>query len=86
MALGALVAIDGSALVLWLGATNSGGDSSGIFLFVLAVLAAGFGLMLGAYRKFRYGEQYEYRDGEVKSRRFQRRKEKGVYRARERTV
>ena len=86
MALGAFLAVDGPALVLWLGGRDSGDDSTGYFIFALALLAAGFGLMLRAYRKFRYGEQYEYRDGEVKRRRFQRRKEKGVYRVRERTA
>jgi DNA-directed RNA polymerase subunit RPC12/RpoP len=60
MALGALLAVDGAAAAFYL-ASEAKGDSVG-FLFGAGIvaLAAGFGLMGSAYRKFRYGEQYEY--------------------------
>jgi DNA-directed RNA polymerase subunit RPC12/RpoP len=61
MALGAILAVDGSAISFAI-AANSSGDS--VFAFIVGgfiVLAAGFGVMLAAYRKFRYGEQFEYR-------------------------
>lgn len=62
MALGAILAVDASALAFGL---LSNGDEDGvglgIFLFIF-----GLGVMLAAYRAFRYGEQYEYRSGAVK--------------------
>jgi hypothetical protein len=39
--------------------------------------------MAAAYRKFRYGEQFEFRGHRKRSQRFQSRKEGRVYRARE---
>ena len=61
MALGAVLAVDGSALSFWI-ATQSDGDGAGAFFFGgLALLGLGFGLMLTAYRRFRYGEHYEFR-------------------------
>ncbi|MFZ5810007.1 MAG: hypothetical protein ACOY16_12055 [Chloroflexota bacterium] len=59
MALGAFLAIDLPALLLYLGADSD--DGSGLFALALFLLAAGFVLMGIAYRTFRFGEQYEYR-------------------------
>jgi hypothetical protein len=67
MAIGALLAIDGPALVWSLAAQTKGDSASGLFVAGLAVLVFGFGLMFAAYRTFRYGEQYEYRFGPKKS-------------------
>jgi hypothetical protein len=61
MALGAMIAIDGSA-VAFAAAANSSGDS--VFSLIVGgfiMLVLGFGVMGAAYRKFRYGEQFEYR-------------------------
>jgi hypothetical protein len=57
MALGALLAVDVPALILF----NS--DSEGSAGFALAMFIVGLGIMFAAYRAFRYGEQYEYRSG-----------------------
>lgn len=64
MMLGAFLAVDVSALALYL-ASQMEGDSAGTF-FVggLVVFVIGLGLMWAAYRAFRYGEHYEYRQGE----------------------
>ena len=59
MALGAFLAVDVSALAIYFGADSS--DGSGLFLFGLAIVAAGLGLMLKVYSSFRYGEHYEFR-------------------------
>jgi len=61
MALGALAAIDGSSLMAYLAFSADNNDSLGLLGVALAVLVVGFGLMFAAYRKFRYGEQYEFR-------------------------
>jgi hypothetical protein len=61
MAAGAFLAVDASALALWLGSQGDGNGSGMLFIGGLVLLVAGFGLMLAAYRKFRYGEQYEFR-------------------------
>ncbi|OGO71886.1 MAG: hypothetical protein A2Z49_04310 [Chloroflexi bacterium RBG_19FT_COMBO_56_12] len=59
MALGAFLAVDVSALAIYFGADSS--DGSGLFLFGLAMVAAGLGLILKVYSSFRYGEHYEFR-------------------------
>jgi hypothetical protein len=62
MIAGALLAIDGSSLAFYIAAQASDNDSSGgLFFLGLGALAVGFGLIGLAYRKFRYGEQFEYR-------------------------
>jgi hypothetical protein len=58
MAVGSLLAVDGTALALNL-VLNS--DDSDSILLVLLPLALGAGLMLWAYRRFRYGELVEFR-------------------------
>jgi DNA-directed RNA polymerase subunit RPC12/RpoP len=63
MALGALLAVDGSALAFYLGSQADGDSASALFVGGIVALVAGFGLMAGAYRAFRFGEQYEYRQG-----------------------
>lgn len=83
MALGAFLAIDVSALAFSLGAEVNGDGGEALFAAGIGLLAAGFGLMAAAYRKFRYGEQVEYRLPREKARRFQRLREAGIFRARE---
>jgi hypothetical protein len=83
MILGALLAVDVSALLLIGFGASGGDDSEGLLLGALAVLVAGIGMMIAAYRKYRYGEQYEFRGYRQKSGRFKRRKEGGVYRVQE---
>jgi DNA-directed RNA polymerase subunit RPC12/RpoP len=60
MALGAFVAVDLSSLAFSL---SGGRDSDNTVFFGLLLIAVGFGIMLAAYRLFRYGEQFEYRLG-----------------------
>lgn len=83
MALGALVTVDVSALAFYLGLTSNGDDVLGFIAGGLVIIGVGIGIMRAAYRKFRYGEQYEYRLRVDKGRHRTRRKEKGIYRARE---
>jgi hypothetical protein len=83
MILGALLAVDVTAFLLIGFGTSSGDDTEGLLCGTLAALIFGFGLMGAAYRKYRYGEHYEYRGYGQKSGRFRRRKERGVYRVRE---
>jgi hypothetical protein len=67
MALGALIAVDISSLVLYF-AASSGDDEGGLFFFGLALVGVGIGIMVQAYRKFRYGEIYEFRRQVVRAR------------------
>jgi DNA-directed RNA polymerase subunit RPC12/RpoP len=57
MAVGAFLAIDVPAFIL----SQSSDSNSGPGLFVLLLFVGGLALMFTAYRRFRYGEQYEYR-------------------------
>jgi hypothetical protein len=59
MAGGALVAIDLPALIL----SGSNSHSDNLPVFAIGAFIFGLGLMWGAYRTFRYGEQYEFRSG-----------------------
>jgi len=63
MAAGVFLAIDASALLWYLALQSDGDGSGGLFIAGLVAVVIGFGLMAAAYRKFRYGEQYEYRSG-----------------------
>jgi hypothetical protein len=56
MALGAFLAIDVSAALI----SFSSDSDNDLFGLVLAVFAAGLGLMYAGYRRFRYGEHYEF--------------------------
>lgn len=60
MASGALLSVDGTALMLYLTAISSSDDSEGILVGAGAALVAGLGLMYASYRKYRHGEHYEY--------------------------
>ncbi len=64
MALGAFLMVDVSALAGYLVTQVDDGDAA-TFLIAVAggAILLGGGLMAGAYRAFRYGEQYEYRHG-----------------------
>jgi LPXTG-motif cell wall-anchored protein len=79
MALGAFLAIDASAISLYI-AAQTGDDGAfffliaGLFLFLL-----GFGLIAFSYRAFRHGEQFEYRIGEDKSITGYLRRSKDIY-------
>jgi DNA-directed RNA polymerase subunit RPC12/RpoP len=63
MALGSLLAVDGSALAWYTALQSSSDDAEGLFAGGALVLVVGFGLMFAAYRAFRYGEHYEFRRG-----------------------
>jgi len=64
MAVGAVLAIDGPAVILSSISDSDGG--LGILAFALFLLALGAGIMLAAYRAYRYGEQFEYRSSAPK--------------------
>lgn len=66
MAGGAFLAVDASALAWYLASRAEGDGAGGLFFAGLAAVVIGFGLMGAAYRKFRYGEQYEFRSGPKK--------------------
>ncbi|MEJ2600105.1 MAG: hypothetical protein P8Z00_17355 [Anaerolineales bacterium] len=61
MALGAFIAVDASAFFF-----SSSSNSDGSIAVGLVSIIFGLGIILGAYRRFRYGEQYEYRDPAAK--------------------
>jgi hypothetical protein len=58
MALGAFLAVDVPTFLVMASSNSRNNDNS--FLFLIAVLVAGIGMMAFAYRTFRYGENYEY--------------------------
>lgn len=64
MAFGAFLAIDVPAFLMSGSNSHSSSNSGGgiIFLFLI-----GLAVMLGAYRAFRYGEQFEYRSSKAKT-------------------
>jgi hypothetical protein len=61
MAIGALIGVDGSALSGYLALQTHSDEGDFFVVMALAAVAAGFGIMYAAYRQFRYGEHYEYR-------------------------
>lgn len=61
MALGAFLAVDISCLVAWLAVESEGDSVFTLILIGLAVIGAGIGIMLAGYRRFRHGEEFEYR-------------------------
>ena len=84
MAVGALLAVDGSSFSAYMAFAS--GDEDALVFFGIAALAAlggGFGMMYAGYRAFRYGELYEYRANTKSKRRFRSRSEKGVRRIKE---
>jgi hypothetical protein len=61
LALGNLVLVDGSALLLWIISSNDDGDG---FILALFTLIAGISIILAGYRAFRSGEEVEERPSE----------------------
>lgn len=62
MLAGSVLAVDISSLILYVALRASDSDDSGgLFMLGIGAFAAGLGLIGLAYRKFRYGEQFEYR-------------------------
>jgi hypothetical protein len=61
MALGAVIAVDGAAAAFRIAMEMEGDGAGAFFVGGLAMIGLGAGLMLTGYRKFRYGEQYEFR-------------------------
>jgi hypothetical protein len=59
MAVGAITSLDLPALILTSSSHSSRSDDNP-FVFALIVFLVGLGIMVGAYRTFRYSEQYEY--------------------------
>lgn len=65
MAVGAFIAVDGAALMLYL--TGNSDDASGLLLAAGIAVIVGLGLMWTGYHKFRHGEQYEFRSSRAAS-------------------
>jgi hypothetical protein len=61
MALGAVIAIDGAAAAFRIAAEIEGKGAGAFFFGGISMMIIGGGLMVSGYRKFRYGEQYEFR-------------------------
>lgn len=83
MALGAFLAVDVSALAFYVGVNLEGDGVLALLAGGVAALAAGFGMMAAAYRKFRYGEIFEYRGHQAGKRQTRRQKSGETYHARE---
>jgi hypothetical protein len=64
--LGAFLAVDASALALYIALGAKGDDSDGLFAVGVFTFLGGIGLMAGAYHAYRYGEHYEFRRSESK--------------------
>jgi hypothetical protein len=73
-ALGAVIAVDGAALAFRLAVEADGDGTWALLIGGFGLMAVGYGVMRKAYRMFRYGEQYEYRQ----FRRSSRKKEAGL--------
>jgi hypothetical protein len=58
MAAGAVITLDVPALIL--SGSNSSHSNDNPFIFALLVFVVGIGILIAAYRTFRYAEQYEY--------------------------
>lgn len=61
MALGALIGVDGGAAAGYLAIRTGSDDGDFLVALALGAAALGFGMMYMAYRQFRYGEHYEFR-------------------------
>lgn len=61
MALGAFLMVDVFSLVVWLAIQAEGDNLFTLLLVALGVVGVGFGLMRSSYRRFRHGEEFEYR-------------------------
>jgi hypothetical protein len=61
MALGAFLVVDVSSLVVWFAIQSEGDSIFTLLLLGLGVVGVGFGIMVGAYRRFRHGEEFEFR-------------------------
>ena len=83
MAAGAFLMVDVCSLITYFSFASGDDDALGGLVFAFIVAAAGFGLITAGWRRFRYGEVYEFRAGEKKKRRTRRRLVGGVYRAEE---
>lgn len=83
MALGAFMLVDVTALLLYLAFQVEGAYSISFFAGGLAVFGIGIGLMRSVYRKFRYGEEYEYREHRKRWRHYKLRKVGDFFRASE---
>ena len=85
MALGAFLIVDVCAMVSYfsLMASSADDDALGGLIFAGLAVLAGVGAITAGYRRFRYGEVYEFRGHEKQKRRTDRKMEGGVHRARE---
>jgi hypothetical protein len=61
MALGAILALDVSAVVFWFAIQGEGDNPFILIIFGFGLIALGIRFMVRSYRRFRHGEIYEYR-------------------------
>lgn len=61
MALGAILALDVSALVFWMAIQGEGDNPLILIILGFVLMGLGFRFMIGSYRRFRHGEIFEYR-------------------------
>jgi DNA-directed RNA polymerase subunit RPC12/RpoP len=61
MALGAILALDVSAVVFWFAIQGEGDNPFILIIFGFGLIALGLRFMVRSYRRFRHGEIYEYR-------------------------
>lgn len=84
MALGAFLAVDVCGLLAWIAfASYEDNNTLGLLMLGLGAAGAGIGVMTAAYRRFRYGEVYEYLGYKKQKVKRKRVREGGVLRAQE---
>jgi DNA-directed RNA polymerase subunit RPC12/RpoP len=66
MALGSFLVVDISALVVWFAIQQEGDSIFALIVLGLAMVGIGIRIMRQAYRRFRHGEEYEYRQQKPK--------------------
>jgi hypothetical protein len=83
MALGAFLIVDVCSLIAYFSILAGDDDALGGLIFALVAAGAGVAAITAGYRRFRYGEVFEFRAFDKLKRRTDRRMEGGVHRARE---
>ncbi len=82
-ALGAFLFVDAAAIAFYIGFLADGDDTAGFLVGGVFLMGLGIAAMRAAYKKFRYGEHYEFYAHQKSKRRFKRFTERGVTRVRE---
>lgn len=83
MAVGAFLIVDVCSFIAYFAFASADDDALGGLVFALGAALVGVGIVAAGWRRFRYGEVFEYREGEKRKRRTQRKRVGGVFRAEE---